>query len=67
MRNRQFSVLFSVALATLFLTACSSQQIYTTGQNYQRNQCQQLPNQTDRERCLERTGGSYDGYQREQR
>lgn len=57
----------TAAFIALLLTACSSQQLYTTGQNYQRNQCQQLPNQSDRERCLERAGGSYDGYQREQR
>jgi len=57
----------SPALVALLLTACSSQQLYTTGQQYQRNQCQQLPNQADRERCLDKAGSTYDDYRREPR
>jgi outer membrane biogenesis lipoprotein LolB len=55
------------ALIVLLLTACSSQQLYTTGQQYQRNQCQQLPNQVDRERCLDKAGSTYNDYRREPR
>jgi hypothetical protein len=44
---------------------CTSQQLYATGQAYQRNQCQHLPEQGERDRCLSKTNTTYDDYKRE--
>lgn len=53
-------------LAVLGLCAgCTSRQLYATGQAYQRNQCQQLPDPSERRKCLGKTDTSYDEYQRE--
>lgn len=46
---------------------CSGQQLYASGQAYQRNQCARLPDQTERETCLRDADRSYDAYQRETR
>ena len=44
--------------------ACSSQQSYATGQAWQQNECNKIIDMQDRERCMIRTRGSYDTYQR---
>ncbi len=55
-----------VVVAVLMLSSgCSSQQLYATGQAYQRNQCYKIPDDAGRESCLERAGKSYDEYKRE--
>ncbi|MBL8446730.1 MAG: hypothetical protein JNJ44_04870 [Zoogloeaceae bacterium] len=46
---------------------CTAQQLYATGQSYQRNQCARLPDQTEREKCLRDASLGYDDYQRETR
>lgn len=47
------------------LYGCTSEQIYSTGQNWQRNECNKLADSQDRERCIKQTSTSYDTYQRE--
>jgi hypothetical protein len=57
-----------MASATLILLAasgCTSRQLYDTGQSYQRNQCERLLDQTERQRCLERANTTYDDYKQE--
>ena len=44
---------------------CTSEQRYATGQAYQRNQCERLPDAADRERCLANTSTTYEQYKRE--
>lgn len=46
-------------------SGCTSQQLYATGQSYQRNQCLHLADQGDREKCLSKTNTSYEDYKRE--
>jgi hypothetical protein len=48
-----------------FFSGCTSEQLYATGQAYQRNQCQQLPDQDARKQCLSKTNSSYDDYKKE--
>jgi len=55
---------FSVALLSL-CSGCGSQQLYDTGQAYQRNQCLNMPDQAERERCLSRTDRRFDDYRRD--
>lgn len=45
-------------------SGCTSQQLYATGQSYQRNQCLHLADYGDRDRCLGNAEASYDEYKR---
>ena len=59
-------MLLSVVVAALFtLAACSSQQLYGSGQAWKRNQCQRMPDTRERERCLDSTAATYEEYQRQ--
>jgi hypothetical protein len=53
-----------VLIAMLLATGCSWQQGYVSAQGWQRNQCQRLPDQTERERCLASSAMPYDQYRR---
>lgn len=61
----QMNSLFTSLLVFLLLTGCTSRQLYESGQAYQRNQCQQLPDAGERARCLGQTPASYEAYRRE--
>jgi hypothetical protein len=58
--------LLTIAMAVA-ATGCSSwqQALYYSGQNWQTNECQKIPNALDRERCLKQSGTTYEDYQRE--
>lgn len=53
------------ALIIAALGGCSSQELYGTGQGWQRNECRKLPDVQERERCMASTSRSFDDYQRE--
>lgn len=59
------TTLLMMAMAAGFCAGCSSQQIYATGQNMQRQQCLKMPDQGDRERCLSNANTGFDDYKRE--
>ena len=44
------------------VSGCSWQQAYSSAQGWQRNQCNRVVDQTERERCLSNTSMSYDEY-----
>ena len=46
-------------------SGCSTQQLYHTGQSWQRNQCNQIMDQLERSRCLSSTSTSYEAYQKQ--
>jgi hypothetical protein len=56
-------------LAALFfilsLTACSTEMAYNTGQAWQRNQCEQMVDQTMRQQCLDKLNMPYDVYKKQ--
>ena len=54
-----------ISIVCGFLSGCTSQQLYASGQAYQRNQCILMPDQGDRDRCLSKTNTTYDDYKRE--
>ena len=56
---------FWLLIAFLLLAACSSHQLYETGQNYQRQQCYKLPDPQDMKRCLDVLDRPYEAYERE--
>jgi hypothetical protein len=51
-----------IAIVCGLFSGCTSEQIYGTGQAYQRNQCLDMPEQGERNRCLSKTNASYDDY-----
>ncbi len=54
-----------IAAAILSVEAgCTWQQAYSAGQAWQRNACNRLVEQTERERCLSNTNMPYDDYRR---
>ena len=62
------SRILTAAIATAALavaTGCTTQQLYSTGQSWQRNQCTRLVDQQERERCLANAGASYETYKKQ--
>lgn len=53
-----------LGLTLVVMAGCSSQQLYESVQRDQRQKCQTLP-QSEFERCMARTGQSFDDYWRE--
>jgi hypothetical protein len=52
------------AMAIVLLSACSADRLYRSGQGWQRNQCNRLPDKTDFDRCVARASTPYESYQR---
>jgi hypothetical protein len=46
-------------------SGCTWQQAYSAGQGWQRNQCNRLVEQTERERCLSNANMPYEDYRRQ--
>lgn len=55
----------ALAGLVLLLTACTTEQAYYIGQQWQGNQCSQLVDRQDYDVCMRRSGGSYDSYRKE--
>ena len=51
------------ALACAVLGACSAQQLYATGQQWQRNECLKIDDRAERQRCEQSHATSYEAYQ----
>lgn len=52
-------------LVLLTLGGCSSQELYGTGQAWQRQECSKLMDSQERSRCMASASRSYDDYKRE--
>jgi len=46
-------------------SACTLQQAYYSGQAWQRNECNNLIDQNQRERCMSKTNTTYEDYKRQ--
>lgn len=55
----------TLACLVLMLTACTTEQAYYIGQQWQGNQCSQLADRQNYDACMRRSGGSYDSYRKE--
>ncbi len=62
--NRQLKIMLPLWIA-LALSGCAAQQIYQTGQSWQRNQCAKIIDQSQRAQCLSDTDTSYDHYRQQ--
>jgi hypothetical protein len=54
-----------IGAALLALAGCSWQQAFLSAQGWQRNQCNRLTEQAERDRCLKNTKMSYEDYRRQ--
>jgi uncharacterized lipoprotein len=63
MRQKQLFVLGFLSM--LALAGCSSEQMYSTGQAYQRNECLKIPDPKESQECLNKANKRYDDYKRE--
>jgi hypothetical protein len=52
-----------IGLTGLLLAGCSSQQLYATGQQWQRNECRKLVDQDERMRCEQSVATPFERYQ----
>jgi hypothetical protein len=55
-----------IAFASIVgLSGCSSQQLYATGQEWKKNQCNKIIDMQERNRCMSSTDTSYEDYKRQ--
>lgn len=60
------AIFASIALLIAWaISGCTAQQVYGTGQAWQRNQCSKLPDKADFDRCMSKTNTSYESYKQE--
>lgn len=62
---RRGATALTVTAFAVLLAGCSAQQLYTTSQSWQRNECQRLPDTQDRTRCLAANSATFDEYKRQ--
>jgi len=58
--NLTHCILGAVTLA--LLGACSSQQLYATGQQWQKSECRKIEDRAERTRCERSSETAYDSY-----
>jgi hypothetical protein len=63
MNPRILAIAVSVTMVTI--TGCTAQQLYSTGQSWQRNECSKIIDQQERARCLSNAGASYETYKKQ--
>jgi hypothetical protein len=59
------SVQLIPVLFALNLTACSSQQLYGAGQEWQKNECNKIIDTQERTRCMSSAKTAYEDYKRQ--
>jgi hypothetical protein len=65
-RRRYLFIAFIVTLTAAYaLAGCSKRQVYATGQAWQRNECDQIIDKNERQRCLEQASQPYERYHRQ--
>jgi len=63
MNPRILAIAVTVTMVTA--TGCTTQQLYSTGQSWQRNECSKIMDQQERARCLSSTSASYEAYKKQ--
>ena len=59
------AIAWALVLASVAMSACSSQQAYNTAQAWQQNQCNRQVDNSDRERCINKAATPYEVYQQQ--
>jgi hypothetical protein len=59
------SVLVPAACLAMFcLSACTAEQVYDSGQAWQQNQCNRIPDKTEYDGCMSKAKTTYESYKR---
>jgi len=61
----RISIACLLFLLACVCSGCNSEQFYAAGRATQRNQCEHMPDQNQRESCLRDASMSHDEYKRE--
>src|SRR6185295_14549592 len=59
----RFSLL--ALFVALSLSGCTAEQVYGSGQAWQQNQCGQIPDKVEYDRCMSKASATYDSYKRQ--
>jgi hypothetical protein len=54
-----------LVVTVLMVQACSSQQLYGTGQEMQRNECRKIVDMQEQRRCMAKANMPHDEYKRQ--
>lgn len=65
MKTLHLSYRLAAIFSVLLLFACTTQMAYNTGQAWQRNQCENMVDQTMRQQCLDKLNMPYDTYKQQ--
>lgn len=65
MKSGTWIIGIAAATALITGTGCTTRQLYSTGQAWQRNECYRLMDQQERERCLSGTSTSHEAYKQQ--
>ena len=63
-RGARLACVMTVCLAGVAAAGCTSDRLYAAGQQWQRNECNRLPERDAQQRCLERASVPRDDYER---
>ncbi|WP_292923456.1 hypothetical protein [Nitrosomonas sp.] len=68
--NEHFELVFNTVTATQIVfqrpvSGCTAQQLNSTGQSWQRNECARMLDQWERERCLSNASTPYEAYKKQ--
>jgi hypothetical protein len=58
------TVRLALALVTLTATGCAASLVYDTGRSWKQQECYKIPEQYERQRCLQSTAMTYEEYRR---
>lgn len=62
MAKRVIQHFLACGIAIAASSGCTAQQAYSSGQEWQRNQCNRIIDNAERNHCLEKTNTSYEDY-----
>ena len=54
--------LLLLIIGSVLLAGCTSQQLYSSAQSWQRNECSRVFDKQERERCMTSTSKTYEEY-----
>jgi len=54
--------LLLLTIGAVLLAGCTSQQLYSSAQSWQRNECNRIFDKQERERCMGSTSKTYEEY-----
>ena len=61
----RFAFIVLVFMSMSGLSGCSSQQLYSAGQEWKKNECNRIIDAQERNRCMQGNQNSHDDYKRQ--